>query len=340
MCNMPELHIPIVNLLERISKLGIDTAAEYYQSDGYVCHSISDIWGKTSPSAEKVNKSCHFAFWNMSGGWLCSHAFKHYEYTMDKQYLKETAFPLIKECVKFYLSNLVEMDGKLVLFPSTSPENRYKIGDSDLAIAKYTTMSQTILMELFGNCIKCCEILGEDPELMDMLRKKIDMLDTVEIDSLGRVMEWDREYDEKDPNHRHISHLYGLFPWDKFTKENRSDLFEACRKSLEIRGDDGTGWSMAWKANLWARLGDGNHALKLIKKGLSLVENNDTIKITEGGTYVNLLGAHPPFQIDSNFGFTSATVQMFMQCTNERIKLLPALPDEFRTGCVKFNKDL
>ena len=153
-------------------------------------------------------------------------------------------------------------------------------------------------------------------------------------------MEWDREYDEKDPNHRHISHLYGLFPWDKFTKENRSDLFEACRKSLEIRGDDGTGWSMAWKANLWARLGDGNHALKLIKKGLSLVENNDTIKITEGGTYVNLLGAHPPFQIDSNFGFTSATVQMFMQCTNERIKLLPALPDEFRTGCVKFNKDL
>lgn len=157
---------------------------------------------------------------------------------------------------------------------------------------------------------------------------------------LGRVMEWDREYDEKDPNHRHISHLYGLFPWDKFTKENRSDLFEACRKSLEIRGDDGTGWSMAWKANLWARLGDGNHALKLIKKGMSPVENNDTIKITEGGTYVNLLGAHPPFQIDSNFGFTSATVQMFMQCTNERIKLLPALPDEFRTGCVKFNKDL
>ena len=335
MSNMPELHLPIIELLKQMKQAGKHTAKHYYDAPGYVCHSAYDIWGKTSPIAEEVGGSCHYAFWNMSAGWLCIHAFRHYEYTMDKKFLRETAFPLIKDCVMFYISQMSEIDGKFVLSPSTSPENRYKIGDKVLAVSTYTTISQAILVELFKGCIKCCEILEIEPELKDMLKLKLPLMDTFEICKDGRLMEWDKEYTENDKAHRHVSHLYGLFPGEIFTEDERPELYEACKKSLEGRGDEGTGWAIAWKANLWARLKDGDHALKLIRRGLKYTEDRKTIMANSGGTYANMLGAHPPFQIDSNFGFTAAITQMLLQCVDGKIKLLPALPHDFVFGEIK-----
>lgn len=333
MCNLTECNLPIISLIEMLAESGRKTAEKYYNAKGFVCHSVSDLWGKTSPIAEKFSNSCHYAFWNMSPGWLCSHLFAHFEYTQDLNFLKMRAMPIIEGAIEFYLSQLDEIDGKLVMFPSTSPENRYKLEGVPLAVAKSTAMSQGILYELFSRYISVCEDIGNKGELYERVSQAFEKLDMCHIGKDGRILEWDSEVEENDPTHRHMSHLYGVFPGQIFTPEKNTELYKAGLKSLIGKGDESTGWSMAWKANLWARYKDGNKVWSVIKKGLRCtVENKIAYR---GGCYANLLGAHPPFQIDSNFGITSAIAQMFLQYEDGKIKLLPALCDELKSGSIK-----
>lgn len=203
-------------------------------------------------------------------------------------------------------------------------------------MGRWTAMSQSIVADLFKNCVRACEILDLDNDFKKRLEDVIPRLKPFKIGSDGRLLEWDREVNERDREHRHVSHLYGLYPADLITKESAPEILEACKKSLEARGDEGTGWALAWKACLWAKLKDGEHALKLIRRQLDVIDSEHvSCELWGGGTYPNMLCAHPPFQIDGNFGISAAIAMLFLQCEDGRIKILPALPNEFKCGCVR-----
>ncbi len=325
-CNLPEFAVPLTELIKAVSKSGEITAKTHYGSCGFTAHHNFDIWAKTTPAP---GSSC-WMYWNLGSGWMCKHLFDYYEYTNDLEFLKNTAVPIMKKAAEFYM-NLLEKDGeKMILTPSTSPENAYYCEGEKLHLAKYATMSQAIIMDLFRNLEKACEILGEEkPNLYPQ-----EALNTYAIGNKGQLLEYDDDYNEPEPTHRHVSHLYGLYPGESITTENK-ELSEACKKSLEIRGDLGTGWAIGWKTNLWAKLKDGNRALKLIKNQLRFVESSNQLGDGKGGSYTNMFDAHPPFQIDGNFGITSGIAQMFLQCENDKIKILPALPDEFKQGSIQ-----
>ena len=326
MCNLPEFMDPLFDLIHMVVESGRETAKRYYHCDGFTAHHNYDIWGKTSPA----EGSPQWLYWCMSSGWMCRHLFEYYEYTGDLAFLENTALPIMEEAAKFYRNLLEEQDGKWVISPSTSPENSYFFEGNETFLAGFTTMTQAILMDLFGNIEKACAILGrEKPEL-----RPIENLNTYCIGSQGQLLEYDKEYEEVEVHHRHVSHLYGLYPGESITSEDPV-LSNACRRSLEIRGDFGTGWAMGWKTNLWAKLKDGDHALRMVENQLRFAESTATIYDGKGGTYTNMFDAHPPFQIDGNFGVAAGIAQMFLQCENGKIKLLPALPDAFREGSVE-----
>lgn len=335
MCNYAECALPIIKHLEKLSETGENVARHYFHADGYTCFHNSDIWGFATPVGKYDRKyGCGYGYWCMSVGWLCRHAFEQYEYTDDLEILKRI-YPLLKGAVNFYISILSEYNGKLIISPSTSPENFYLIGDRWSALGIWTTMTQTILTELFQNFKKACEILECDKKLHDKVGAIIPKLDVFNIGSRGQLLEWDKENTEAEPNHRHVSHLYGLYPGELFTKEKRADLYAACKKSLEIRGDNGTGWSLAWKANLWASLKNGDKTLFFIDKLLNFTDFTGFNVHDKGGVYSNLFCAHPPFQIDGNFGGMAAIARLFMQCEDNRIKILPALPKKLNKGKIK-----
>lgn len=327
MCNLPEFTAPLTELIKAVSKSGEITAKTHYGSGGFTSHHNFDIWAKTTPAP---GNNCCWMYWNLSSGWMCKHLFEYYEYTNDLDFLRNTAFPIMKSAVVFYM-NMLEKDGeKMILSPSTSPENAYYYEGESIHLARFTTMSQAIIMDLFKNFERTCEILGEEkPDLYPQ-----EMLNTYAIGSKGQLLEYDDDYEEPEPTHRHVSHLYGLYPGESITIENE-ELSNACKKSLEIRGDLGTGWAIGWKTNLWAKLKDGNRVLKLIENQLRFVDASTQKPDGKGGSYANMFDAHPPFQIDGNFGITSGIAQMFLQCENDKIKILPALPDEFKQGSIK-----
>ena len=336
MCNLVDCHEPLVNLIKSVSEKGRVTAKEYYGAPGFVSHHNIDLWANTTPVGNHVVDSSRYAFWNLSSGWLCRHLFEQYEYTCDTEFLKDVAYPIMKESAIFYLYMLKEQNGKYIMTPSTSPENGVIIDGEKVFTLPYATMTQSIIEDLFKNVSRSAKILGIDDDFTREIEQKKDKIGIYKIGSQGQLLEYDKEYEEEDVHHRHVSHLYALYPADLITTSKTSELADACRQTLEIRGDESTGWSMGWKVNLWARLKDGDRAMKLVKNQLTCVQPNNKINYSEGGgTYPNMFDAHPPFQIDGNYGVCAGICQMFLQCENDEIKILPALPSEMKNGYIK-----
>lgn len=324
-----ECYEPFIRFVEELSVSGAETAKNYYGTEGWVCHHSSDIWRMTHPGTNRLPQSAQWGFWNMASGWLSVMLWEYYRYTKDVSYL-ERVYPIMEGAAAFYRSLLMETKEGLILPLSTSPENNYIEQGQTHAIDRSTAMTQEILYDLFGVVSLAAEVLGVSNEY-GQLKKR---LKRPFIQENKELCEWDKEHEVWDIHHRHISHLYGLFPSNQFA--GQKEILSACKKVLESRGDGGTGWSLAWKINLWARLGDGEHALQLLKNQLRLVPANVTGHDVGGGSYPNLFCAHPPFQIDGNFGAASGILQMLVQCDEaDNPILLPALPASWKKGMVE-----
>lgn len=328
-CNLAEMNEPLVELIRGISEKGKGTAERYYAAPGFVSHHNTDLWRSANPVGDKRSGCGCWAYWPMSSGWLCEHLYTQYEYTLDREFLERTAYPIMKEAALFYLAVLEEEGGFLAFGPSTSPENSFLWEGGAVAVSRTNAMTMTIIRELFENCRKAGEVLGIRDEFQESLEAALGKLEPLVIGKDGRLLEWNEELPEAEPEHRHLSHLYGMFPADLITLEETPELAEACKKSLLARGFEGTGWSLGWKVNLWARLREGGNALRLIKRQLHLAEDG------QSGTCPDFFGSHPPFQIDGNFGVTSGIAEMLLQSRKGQILLLPALPAEWSEGSIR-----
>ncbi len=336
--NLIEMQYPLIEFIANLSKTGRKTAKDYYGVErGWCLGHNSDIWAMTCPVGLNEGDPS-WACWTMGGTWLSTHIWEHYLFTLDKEFLREF-YPVLKGAAEFCMDWLVEKDGKLVTSPGTSPENKYITPDGYVGATSYgNTSDLAMIRECLMDAAEASKVLGVDKSFRKRIKKTLSRLYPYQIGTDGNLQEWYYDWQDQDPYHRHQSHLFGLYPGHHLSVEETPELAAACARTLQIKGDETTGWSTGWRVNLLARLQEGEKAYHMYRRLLRYV-SPDNYKGEDarrgGGTYPNLLDAHSPFQIDGNFGGCSGVIEMLMQSSTNKIVLLPALPESWADGKVQ-----